>query len=311
MAVSKSPERDRSYLVFQAATSRSWLPAGELPELDELRREHLRLLDERNAATERVRVATERFEREDEARNEAFERQLAGETVRIPKTTPDAERERILEPLRAQSRIVSTALDEHVGRILDTAAESAGEWLAEIEDQERDARAEIERAEATLRAARVRLHERDGLKSWICRTAGPPHHRWGSLASRMVEHGALQGGTPPEPDPERLLLRSRDSAWPQPDEQPSPDEDEGAQEPAPVSDPTREDTSVMDVAELREWIERERPSGPQMLAAAGGNPEVAARLIEAEQGIAGREPRSGTIAALEEIAGDADEDEED
>lgn len=67
------------------------------------------------------------------------------------------------------------------------------------------------------------------------------------------------------------------------------------------------------VEELTAWLEEERPNAPKTVAAAGDDPELAARLLEAEESVTGREARSSVVSKLQEIIDSAEEedDEED
>lgn len=80
---------------------------------------------------------------------------------------------------------------------------------------------------------------------------------------------------------------------------------EGAAEEAGVPD-----LSDKDVTELVEYLEENSPTAPQTISLANDDPELAEKLIEAENMVTGRDPRSTVIEGLEKVIEDA-EDEED
>lgn len=77
---------------------------------------------------------------------------------------------------------------------------------------------------------------------------------------------------------------------------------------------SRESLDAMTDVELVAWLEEEKPSAPQVINAAGDDPELAQRLLDAENSIAGRNARSTVVKGLEKVieeqSPDEDEDEE-
>lgn len=71
------------------------------------------------------------------------------------------------------------------------------------------------------------------------------------------------------------------------------------------------DASGKSVNDLIDWLEEEKPTAPQTINAANGDPEVASRLLEAEESVTGRQPRSTVTDALEKIIDDAEDDDDD
>lgn len=97
--------------------------------------------------------------------------------------------------------------------------------------------------------------------------------------------------------------------------QAAPAEQEGADPPVdpagsggPPEPPEAFDASNKSVEDLIEWLEEKKPNAPQTLAAAGDDPDTAATLLEAEQSVTGRQPRSTVEDGLERIieGGDGD-----
>lgn len=69
--------------------------------------------------------------------------------------------------------------------------------------------------------------------------------------------------------------------------------------------------STANVEQLSEWIREERPTVDETVEAAGGNPIVAQRLIEAEGIATGGEPRTTLVAKLEAVVEGSDPDDVD
>lgn len=72
----------------------------------------------------------------------------------------------------------------------------------------------------------------------------------------------------------------------------------------PVEESTFDPGSASD-DELREWIENDKPTAQQVLDVANDNPELASRLLAAENAATGNDPRKTVIAGLESVAGRA------
>lgn len=61
------------------------------------------------------------------------------------------------------------------------------------------------------------------------------------------------------------------------------------------------DFSVAGADELAEWIEKEHPTVQEVLDATNGSPEVAQRMLEAENIATGNDPRSTLVEGLAEV----------
>jgi hypothetical protein len=90
--------------------------------------------------------------------------------------------------------------------------------------------------------------------------------------------------------------------------QQAPVEQEGADKPVdpsgsggPPEPPEAFDASDKSVNDLIEWLEEAKPNAPQTISAAGDDPEVAERLLEAEESVTGRQARSTVVEGLERI----------
>jgi hypothetical protein len=80
-------------------------------------------------------------------------------------------------------------------------------------------------------------------------------------------------------------------------------EDVGGETQASVANKSLED--------LVEWLEEQKPTAPQTINAAGDDPAVAERLLEAEETVTGREPRTTVVDGLQRIIDNASSDDAD
>lgn len=158
------------------------LPEGINDELDELRAEHLRLLQARTEVQAQGRALGERFEAEDEARKAALAAELAGEEAEGPDVTPDAERRAALAPVQARFEAVNQALAEHGETILATAESRREAWQADLAAVEAEDRARAEEALAVLADVERNAVERERVAAWIDRLYGHRGVRGGEVA---------------------------------------------------------------------------------------------------------------------------------
>lgn len=63
--------------------------------------------------------------------------------------------------------------------------------------------------------------------------------------------------------------------------------------------------------EIVEWLETEKPTVPQTIAAAGDDPALAQRILDAEYQVTGRDARNGVVEGLERIVERDDDDDDD
>lgn len=63
--------------------------------------------------------------------------------------------------------------------------------------------------------------------------------------------------------------------------------------------------------QIVEWLEEEKPTVPQTIAAAGDDPELAQRILDAEYQVTGRDARNGVVEGLERIVEQDDDDDDD
>lgn len=63
------------------------------------------------------------------------------------------------------------------------------------------------------------------------------------------------------------------------------------------------DPALASVEELAEWIEEDKPTVNDVIEAAGGDPQVASRLLDAENLATGNQPRAGVVEGLSKVAG--------
>lgn len=63
------------------------------------------------------------------------------------------------------------------------------------------------------------------------------------------------------------------------------------------------DVATATVEELSAWIKEDKPTIPVVVEAADNDPELAAKLLEAENHATGNQPRAGLVEALSGVAG--------
>lgn len=174
--------RHQQILGAPGLTREDLLPEGINDELDELRAEHLRLLEARAEARGQGRALADRFEAEDEARKAALAADLAGEEAEVPAVTPEAERRAALAPVQARFDAVNQALAEHGEAILATAESRREAWLADLAAVAAEDRARAEEALAVLAEVERNAVERERVAAWIDRLYGHRGERGGEVA---------------------------------------------------------------------------------------------------------------------------------
>jgi hypothetical protein len=181
---------------YPAVSRRDWLADADWPELAELRDEHARLLDSRDAAGVELAAARSRFESEDNARTSALRDSFrsGGNADELPPLTSPQERAATLAPLVERVAAVLDALEEFVGETLARFADERDEWFGQLATVEDAADAKRAEARRLLREADAQVAESQRLRMWIDRNSGgrlgPVN--WGSLPTPPVyEQDAL------------------------------------------------------------------------------------------------------------------------
>lgn len=168
-----------------ALFDKDWLPEGIFPELDELRLEHHRILDERCGHL--VSELQAKYEAEDAARQEALN---AGEEP--PPVTGSADREDSIKDAKARSWAVMERLAAFVERAAEVIKEKGGErpefpdepglvlseWRQQFAASRSEAEVELEEARAALAKAERRAAYVDQIEGWLDRTVKPRGGRY-------------------------------------------------------------------------------------------------------------------------------------
>jgi hypothetical protein len=160
----------------QVLTRKDWLPEGLFPELDELREEHHRLLDETYEVRDESIALHDKYEAEDEARKEAL---LAGDDP--PPVTGSADRKDALADVTARLQAKWDIVAEFANRALAIIKEKGGErpefpdepglvlpeWRQYFAAQRAEADEEIEKAKQALAAAEGKEARIKGNERWV------------------------------------------------------------------------------------------------------------------------------------------------
>lgn len=168
-----------------ALFDKGWLPEGLFPELDELREEHHRILDE--SVTPSSSELKEGYAAEDTARQEALN---AGEEP--PPVTGSAERQDAIKDAEAQSRAKVARLAAFVERAIEVIKEKGGEnpefpdepglklseWRQTFVSSRSEVEVEVEAAKAALAKAERRAAYIDQIETWLNRTVKPRGGRY-------------------------------------------------------------------------------------------------------------------------------------
>jgi hypothetical protein len=143
-----------------------WLPIGPWPELDELHDEHEERLRHHAEAADEFAKLYEQFKEEDAAQVSA-----AKEGGEAPQLTPQAEREDALRAAKAKAKAEREALAKFIVRAVETIEAHEAEWLADLEEQGREAvNKRLEAARLLAEADQV-VGEAKRTTMWLRRTA--------------------------------------------------------------------------------------------------------------------------------------------
>ncbi len=143
-----------------AVRSRDWLPEGLLPEIDDLREEHLALLD--SGFGSKLRELREQYEGEDAARAAAM--RVGGE---VPYVTPTAEREDALRHAEAERDAGTAKFGDFIVRAEALFRTEGPAWRARVQEKIAAANREREEAEAAARAAQREAFMATVAQQWL------------------------------------------------------------------------------------------------------------------------------------------------
>jgi hypothetical protein len=143
-----------------AVRSRDWLPEGLLPEIDELREEHLALLD--GGFGRKLSDLREQYESEDAARAAAM--RVGGE---VPPVTPTAEREDAVKEAEAERDAGTARFGDFIVRAEALFQANGPEWRGLIREKIADANREREEAEAAAKAAKREAFMATVAQQWL------------------------------------------------------------------------------------------------------------------------------------------------
>lgn len=159
----------------QVLTRKDWLPEGLFPELDELREEHHRLLDETYEVRDESIALHKQYDDEDEARKEAL---LVGDDP--PSVTGSADRKDALADATARLQAKWDIVADFANRALATIREKGEapefpdqpgvflpEWRQYFVAQRAEADEEIEKARQALAAAEAKEARIKGNERWV------------------------------------------------------------------------------------------------------------------------------------------------
>jgi hypothetical protein len=290
-----------------------WLPeSSPFPELMEAHDENVRLHGAWQAAGQRSREIQARVEA-----GEALRASSLSEGYLRGDENPQADA--IDEALSAEladakehSRAALTALLAHINNTIGCVIEHRPEWLAAIAEMNSGVAEEIAATEAKLRELRGKVGTHGRLEHWIARTADAgslpmQHFPYAEVPAPLTGNDAddalrlhefalksYGGGLPGSTlvsDKEIARARARDQV---------------RREQPPAEDTI--DVHRLGEDDLVDWLMSTgmfdgdpRPAAAVVLAAAGGDPEMAARLLKAERRANPEAARPDLINALSEI----------
>lgn len=152
----------------QPGIGADWLPEGLFPEIDELRTEHLRRLDEVKQANGKVTEIIEGFEAEDAARDAAL---YAGDPA--PAVTNTAERTDAVREAEAEAHAARLRLDRFYRSAEAKFQEMLPTWQIQFAQVRAERAAVVEQARAALEAAEQDRDDVDQAEQWVRRTVKP------------------------------------------------------------------------------------------------------------------------------------------
>jgi hypothetical protein len=269
-----------------------WLPDIEVfPELVELRREFLRLRDQWNEKSARVHEVRDRVEAEKQRRSDALADAYGtvdGEPEQVADQSKELEAE--LQSAREHSNAAAKAFVAHINRCIATVVEQGPGWIGEIEALDAEHAAEIRRLEEQLLEARRRGSAFPRLRHWIERTAfsgakmpadhfpfseipaprsgDPKDERERSQRLMLASYAGGMGGSTLISDAES---RAREAAAMR------------GEAPQPALSSLEDDELVDWLMGTGRFDQQVPPAVAEVIAAAGGDPVMADRLLKAEQ----------------------------
>ncbi len=148
-----------------ALSDPGWLPEGLSEEMDELRREHIELLDQWGTAGSEHTALKKSYEAEDEARVAAYR---AGEEV--PEITPKEKREAALSDAEARTDGLSKTVTDFLEKAVETIQEGENDLLFRVAVQEREAAEKRAEASRMLDEADEQVRRVAPYRIWMKRT---------------------------------------------------------------------------------------------------------------------------------------------
>ncbi len=293
-----------------------WLPDGEaFPALVEARETYLRLRAAYQSAGARAQAIQARMEadrvRRDSALRDAY---AAGEADPTPEPEDQALRGE-LAAARQQGQAAVTAYLDHINNCIALVIEHRQEWQEAITAFQQNVDGEVEALVRQASALRAKRGDYGRLQHWIDRTAldgaempaahfpysdipapatGDPVEEEARLRRFMLDSYA-GGLAPDEPISEEQMRQVQEGSI-------------ASHQQAPVEDGEVE-LSALQPDELVDWLMgagmfdgQSKPSAALVVEAAGNDPGMAKRLLQAE-GLANPEaPRPELLTALTEIS---------
>lgn len=167
-------EKPRLVAEAPALAKPGWIPPDtRWTEVQDLRDEHLRLLEARSVAGRAVSEIEHRHEAEDKERAEAL-RQAARQGVEpdLPEPTPPAQRRDELAAAEERHKAVEAALDDFLREAETFFAVNLDRFYGDLDATDAEAVERYEEAKRAADAARQEIASRKRLRMWLGRTAG-------------------------------------------------------------------------------------------------------------------------------------------
>lgn len=180
-----------------ALASEEWLPEGTgWDDLDEIRKTHLRLLQNRLKVVGESAAIRERHDEEDKQRADAIEAAYReGVEPDVPEPTPPEERQAEVEAAEEKARAASRALDDFLRETEQEITDRCDDWLADMDEKDRAAQAKLDEAKRVAAQALADVQSRRKLRMWLHREAGrhptfkdsaARHYPWGEMADPPI-----------------------------------------------------------------------------------------------------------------------------
>jgi hypothetical protein len=281
-----------------------WLPdAAPFPELADARTEYDRLSAAWRDAGARRSALEAQIEAEAEQRSGSLrDAYLRGEEPQADEA--DATLAGELASAKQHSQAALDALMAQINNTILLVVEHQREWLEEIAASESGIEAEIAATEARLRELRASQGTRSNIEYWISRTA--------EAASFTIQHFPYAELPSTSGDADRDMLAAMHRSYAgdqklisnaQADAMQARSDARGEAEPVPAAQ-----VGEMGDEDLVDWLmstgafdKEPKPDSSAVIAAAEGDPVLAARLLEAERRANPEAPRADVLAALLEI----------